>query len=208
MYSACVNTVCMWAHTAVYTVGAEGCRALSCLPCCVWFICCGGGITPGISRILAAPIDGTEMTVPIMESPASTPRYSPDLKWHKQQITRVRQQGKKSHITQWRLGWTNSSSAAWGYSTQTWRAVSHGPVWAGLGSCRQHVSAREFENKHHWYAFNNRQVCSCKHHHLQSRTLQRLSSRFHTNAHPLLVCVCEVANTDTAHNQNRWDGLA
>lgn len=44
----------------------EYCSALSCLPWCAWFLCCGGGITPGISRILAAPIDGTEMTVPIM----------------------------------------------------------------------------------------------------------------------------------------------
>lgn len=134
----CVHTVCM-----CLCLGAHysSCTALSCLPLCVWFLCCGAGITPGISRILAAPIDGTEMTVLIMCSPALTPRYFPDLKWHKQQITRVRQQGKKSHITQWRLGWANSCSAARGYSTQTWRSVSHGPVWAGLGGCRRYYSA-------------------------------------------------------------------
>lgn len=74
----CVNTVymCLCVHNTVCVGCAESCEALSCLPWCVWFPCCGAGITPGISRILAEPIDGTEMTAPIMQSPASTPHYS------------------------------------------------------------------------------------------------------------------------------------
>lgn len=182
-----VLTLCACVHTPQYILlvqrAAEpcpACHAVSDLSVVVV------GLLWGLAGYWQHPSMGRRWQFPSCSLP-STPRYSPDLKWHKQQITRVRQQGKKSHITQWRLGWTNSSLAAWGYSTQTWRAVSHGPVWAGLGSCRQHVSAQEFENKHHWYAFNNRQVCSCKHHYLQSRTLERLSSRFHTNAHSLLL---------------------
>lgn len=85
------------------------------------------GITLGISRILAA-VDGTEMTVLIMHSPALTPSDFCDLKWHKLEITWVWQQRRKSHITQRRLGWTNAPWAA-----RTWRSVSPGPVWAGLG---------------------------------------------------------------------------
>lgn len=95
------SSCCSCVHAACMSLCAHNsdCAALSCLPLCLWFLCCGAWITPGISRILAAPVDGTEMTVPIMYSSALTPRYFPDLKWHKQQITRVRQQGKKSHIT-------------------------------------------------------------------------------------------------------------
>lgn len=47
----------------------------ACLAWCVWFLCCGGGITQGISRILAAPIDGTEMTV----SHHVVSRFNPSL---------------------------------------------------------------------------------------------------------------------------------
>lgn len=105
----------------------------SVLPLCVWLLCCAAGITPGISGILAAPVDGTEMTVLIMHPPALTPCDFCDLKWHKREITWVRQQGKKSHITQCRLGWTISPWAVWGFSTQTWRSVSPDQVWAGFG---------------------------------------------------------------------------
>lgn len=55
-YNVAVFT--LHAHTCVYTTVqidcAEGWRALSCLPWCVWFLCCGVGITRGINRILAA----------------------------------------------------------------------------------------------------------------------------------------------------------
>lgn len=101
-----------------------------CLPLCVWLLCCAAGITLGISGILAAPVDGAEMTVLIMHPPALTPCDFCDLKWHKREITWVRQQGKKSHITQCRLGWTISPWALWGFSIQTWRAVS--PTQFGL----------------------------------------------------------------------------
>lgn len=108
-----------------------------CLPLCVWLFCCAAGITLGISGILAAPVDGTEMTVLIMHPPALTPCDFCDLKWHKREITWVRQQGKKSHITQCRLGWTISPWAVWGFSTQTWRSVSPDPVLGWIRRLKQ-----------------------------------------------------------------------
>lgn len=105
------------------------------------------GLLWGLAGYWQHPSMGQRWQFPSCSLPASTRCYSPDLKRHKQQITWVRQQGKKSHITQRRLGWTNPSSAAWRYSTQTWRAVSHGPVWARLGSCRQHFPCKRLWEK-------------------------------------------------------------
>lgn len=119
---------------------------------CLRFLCCGAWITPGISRILAAPIDGTEMTVPIVYARALTPCDFPGLKVAQTADYARATAGGRSHTSQRRLGWTNSSSAVWGHPTQTWRSVSHGPVQAGLVGCRRQYSAL-------WK--NNNQACIC-----------------------------------------------
>lgn len=149
----CVHAACMslCAHNS-------GCAALSCLPLCLWFLCCGAWITPGISRILAAPVDGTEMTVPIMYSSALTPRYFPDLKWHKQQITRVRQQGKKSHITvEIRLKKLFFSCVGV-FNPNMEICLS----WPSLGWIRRLQTAIlcSWENNNYWYAVYRTQLTS------------------------------------------------
>lgn len=132
----------IWSPPKVAAVAAPApCHPFLPLPLRLWFLCCGAWITPGISRILAAPIDGTEMTVPIMYACALTPRDFRGLKVPQTADYASATAGGRSHTSRRRLGWTNSSSAVWGHPTQTWRSVSHGPLQAGLVGCTRQYSA-------------------------------------------------------------------